>query len=73
MKVREIEKLLNEALEASKMENVSFTFNPKDTEHIVETTKLYRETWIIWKIRRAIELLEEGSTGKKLKGGRAFN
>lgn len=72
MKVREIEKLLNEALEAAKMENCHFGFNTVSneyTERIVEDTKLYRETWIIHPLRRALKLLEAGSSCKRFNRG----
>lgn len=69
MRKRDILKNLEEALEATRMEKAGFgdicsnktvTLEESEvTDFIRERTLLYRRTWIIYRLERAIEIIKE--------------
>lgn len=73
MRKREVLELLNRALIDARMERAGFnsiahegplpTTEAEVTEFIKERTRIYRESWIISPIQRAINLIEQD--GKK--------
>lgn len=71
MQTKEVLRNLKDALQAARMESCGFTlpgrpyFNQEDTPAIVEATRLYRESWIIGPIERAIAEIERSQPKPK--------
>lgn len=59
MRKMEIIATIEGALEYSRFTNASFGRSEEKTVEVKELTKLYRETWIIPKLERALELLKK--------------
>ena len=65
MKVKEIIKLVKDAIEYTKMTNAGFSKTPNDmpdkdyTKEIIEATRIYRNTWIIGTLELALEELKK--------------
>lgn len=60
MKKQKILELLAEARSKSTFEKASFYSDDSQNKEIIERTKLYRESWIIYPLDEAIRLIKEG-------------